>query len=244
MQEIAQGVRRLGSNVVNWYLVEDGGRFTVLDAGLPKQFGQLPAALATLGASMDDVEAVVLTHAHADHLGSSASIKAESGSPVHVHREDADLARGEATRRNERGYTRDLLHPYAWRSTFELIRGGALNAPPVAELSTFEHGERLDLPGNPTVIYTPGHTRGSCCLELESREILFSGDALVTLNVATGARGPRIKPGSFNENSSLALQSLSEIEGSSAGTILSGHGEPYSGSVADAVAEARRVGAS
>ena len=244
MTEVAEGVHRLGSWVVNWYLIEDGGRYTVLDAGLPKQCDQLAPALAALGATASDVEAIVLTHAHADHLGSSASIKAESGGDVHVHREDADLARGEATRRNERGYARDLLHPYAWRSTVELIRGGALNPPPVAELSTFEHGERLDLPGRPTVIYTPGHTRGSSCLEMSDRNLLFTGDALVMLNVATGARGPRIKPGSFNENSSLALQSLSEIEGSSAEMILPGHGEPWSGSVADAIAEARAVGPS
>ena len=103
MQEVADRVYRLGSDLVNWYLVEEGGRFTVLDAGLPKQFDQLPVALGAFGATLDDVEAIVLSHAHADHLGSSARIKEESGAPVYVHSEDADLARGEAKRKNERG---------------------------------------------------------------------------------------------------------------------------------------------
>ena len=244
MQEVAQGVYRLGSDLVNWYLVEDGGKFTVVDAGLPKRFDQLPTAIASLGSTIGDVQAVVLTHAHNDHLGSSARIKEESGARVHVHDEDADLARGEADRKNEYSYAVDLIHPYSWRTTVHLIAGGALKAPPVLELTTFAHGERLDLPGHPLVVHTPGHTKGSSCIQLESRKALFTGDAMATLNVATGARGPRLMPRSFNESNAQAMESLAEIEGSSADLILPGHGEPWSGRVSDAVAEVRRIGAS
>jgi glyoxylase-like metal-dependent hydrolase (beta-lactamase superfamily II) len=84
MIEVADRVYRLGAALVNWYLIEEGGRFAVIDAGLPKQFDQLPGALAGFGASLGDVEAVVLTHAHADHLGSSAQIQEEAGAAVHV----------------------------------------------------------------------------------------------------------------------------------------------------------------
>ena len=244
MIEIADRVYRLGSWVVNWYLVEDGGRFTVVDTGLPKQFGQLEGALVSLGSSLDDVEAVVLTHAHADHAGAAEEIRTEAGVAVHVHEEDADLARGEATRKNERGYARDFLHPFSWKSSWVLITGGALNPPPVVEVSTFAHGETLDLPGSPRVIHTPGHTVGSASIELADRSALCSGDALVMLNVVTGARGPRIKPSSFNENTAQALESLSEIAALSADTLLPGHGEPWTGSMADAVTAARRVGPS
>jgi glyoxylase-like metal-dependent hydrolase (beta-lactamase superfamily II) len=153
-------VYRLGSWVVNWYLIEDGGRFTVIDAGLNKQFDQLPGALANLGASLDNVEAVVLTHAHADHLGSSAQIKDESGAAVHVHESDAALARGEAERKTERGPVKDLVHPFAWKVVWWFVTNGGLQpAPPVAELSTFADGEVLDLPGSPRVIHTPGAYR-------------------------------------------------------------------------------------
>jgi glyoxylase-like metal-dependent hydrolase (beta-lactamase superfamily II) len=244
MKEVASGVYRLGSYVVNWYLVEDGGKFTVVDAGLPKRYDQLPAALATLGATIGDVEAVVLTHAHADHLGSSARIKDESGAGVYVHDDDADLARGEVTRKNEYGYGTDLLRPYSWKSMVHLFRGGALGAPPVLELKTFAHGERLDLPGRPLVIFAPGHTEGSSCIELTSRKVLCSGDVLSTLNVMTGARGPRLMPRSFNENNARAMESLVELVDSEADLILPGHGEPWSGAVSDAVAEAQRVGVS
>ena len=244
MIEVADRVYRLGSWVVNWYLVGDGGRFIVVDTGLPKQFDQLEGALRPLGGTLDDVEAVVLTHAHADHAGSAEEIRTEADVAVHVHEDDADLARGEATRKNERGYARDFLHPFSWKSTWVLISGGALSPPPVLEVSRFSHGETLDLPGNPRIIHTPGHTVGSACIELPDRSALCSGDALVMLNVVTGARGPRIKPSSFNENTSQALDSLSEIAAVSADTLLPGHGEPWTGSMASAVEAARQVGPS
>lgn len=242
--EVTDRVYRLGAWVVNWYLVEDGGRFIVIDAGLPKQFDQLGPALASLGHALSDVEAVVLTHAHDDHRGSAEQIRTETVAAVHVHEDDAGLARGEASTKNERGYARDFLNPFSWKSTWALANGGVFNSPPVLELSTFAHGDALDLPGSPRVIHTPGHTAGSACVELTDHQALCVGDALVTLNVVTGARGPRIMPGSFNVDSAQALESLSEIDGVGAEVLLPGHGEPWSGSAADAVAEARRVGPS
>lgn len=244
MIDVADRVYRLGSWVVNWYLIGDGGRFTVIDAGLPKQFDQLGAGLAQLEDALEDVEAVVLTHAHADHKGSAEQIRTEAGAAVHVHEGDAAMARGEANPKNERGYARDLLNPFSWKSTWALATGGVFSPPPVLEMSTFAHGEVLDLPGSPRVIHTPGHTAGSACIELTDRGVLCTGDALVMLNVVTGATGPRIKPGSFNLDSAQALGSLSEIEGVGADIVLPGHGEPWSGSAADAVAEARRIGPS
>lgn len=242
--EVADRVYRLGAALVNWFIVEDGGRVTVVDAGNPNQLGQLAPALGSLGRSMADVEAVLLTHAHGDHLGSSAHIKDESGAAVHVHEGDAALARGEAHREYERHYVRDLNRLSAWKALLFFARGGALKAPPVAELSTFDDGEQLEVPGRPTVIHTPGHTDGSACITLGDRGVLFTGDALVTLNILTGATGPRVMPGAFNKSSAAALESLSRLEGSPASTVLPGHGEPWTGTVSEAIAEARRVGPS
>ncbi len=245
MIEVADRVYRLGAALVNWYLIEEGGRFAVIDAGLPKQFDQLPGALAGFGASLGDVEAVVLTHAHADHLGSSAQIQEEAGAAVHVHEADAALARGEAERKTERGPVKDFVHPFAWKVAWWFITNGGLQpAPPVAVLSTFADGEVLDLPGSPRVIHTPGHTSGSSSVHFAERGVVCSGDALATVNLATGETGPRIMPGSFNADSAQCLASLSALEAVDAELLLPGHGEPWSGSMTDAVAEARRVGSS
>ena len=183
------------------------------------------------------------THAHGDHLGSSERIQRASGASVHVHHDDVALAKGEAHRAYERHFVRDLHHPHAWKSLMFFLRGGAQKAPPVHELTEFGDGEILDLPGRPRVIATPGHTDGSSCLDLSDRKVLFTGDSLVTLNIVTGDRTPRIMPGSFNKDSELSLQSLDSMRGSDATLILPGHGEPLHGKVDDAVTTAQRIGA-
>lgn len=65
--EITPGIRRLGPGLVNAYLVEDRGAVTIIDCGAPAYWNALPAELAAMGRTLDDVRAVVLTHAHTDH---------------------------------------------------------------------------------------------------------------------------------------------------------------------------------
>src|SRR4029434_3509481 len=49
MTEVATGVHRAGSALINWYLVEDGGRVPLVDAGVPGYWPQLDDTLATIG---------------------------------------------------------------------------------------------------------------------------------------------------------------------------------------------------
>jgi len=242
--EVADHIYRLGTGLVNWYLVEAGGRLTVVDAGNPNQHGQLAPALVGIGKDLADVEAIILTHAHGDHLGSSTRISHESGAAVLVHHQDGLLARGEAEREYERHWVRDLYRLFAWKSLLSFYRGGALKAPPVLDASHFTDGETLDVPGRPRVVHTPGHTDGSCCFEMKERDTIFTGDALVTLSIVTGAVGPRVMPGSFNKNSYEALESLSHLSGIMVETVLPGHGEPWHGSLAAALTVARQAGTS
>ncbi len=60
----------------------------------------------------------------------------------------------------------------------------------------------------------------------------------------TGRRGPQISPAAFNTSSEQALASLERIEPIEAGTMLFGHGDPWTGGTAAAVAAARRAGRS
>jgi glyoxylase-like metal-dependent hydrolase (beta-lactamase superfamily II) len=78
-------VQGLGSDVVNWYLVEDGGRLTAVDAGLPAFHGDLEADLAKLGRGLADVEGVVLTHSDPDHSGVVPALR-DAGAGADPHR--------------------------------------------------------------------------------------------------------------------------------------------------------------
>jgi glyoxylase-like metal-dependent hydrolase (beta-lactamase superfamily II) len=109
-------------------------------------------------------------------------------------------------------------------------------------VTTFRDGETLDVPGRPGVLHTPGHTSGHVCFSLESRGVLVAGDLLCTRNPLTGAREPQLMPSAFNLSSASILDSLSKIEGLGAGTIVFGHGEPWTDGAAEAVRVARATG--
>lgn len=97
---------------------------------------------------------------------------------------------------------------------------------PVQEVSAFNDGETIDVPGNPRVVHAPGHTPGSAALLVEDRTVLLTGDVLATRNPLTGRIGPQIMPSGLNEDTSLALASPAALQGIGADLLLPGHGEP------------------
>jgi glyoxylase-like metal-dependent hydrolase (beta-lactamase superfamily II) len=125
-----------------------------------------------------------------------------------------------------------------------LGRGGATRIVPIREVSTFGDGEVLDVPGRPRAVHAPGHTAGSAALLLEGRSVLFAADAMCTRNPLTGRLGPQIMPAGLNEDSERAMRSLSSLEGVAADLLLPGHGDPWTGGVAEAVRQVRAAGLS
>jgi glyoxylase-like metal-dependent hydrolase (beta-lactamase superfamily II) len=242
--EIVPGVHRLGSSRVNWYVVEDGGRCTVMDAGLSGYWPQLEPALAAMGLKLDDVAAVVLTHAHSDHTGVAGTLH-ERGVPVFLHSADQELmSTGKESWKRERSALPALARPRAWGFFLHMMRNGALKPPKIGDTVAIADGEQLDVPGQPRVIHTPGHTPGHCSLFFERHRALFVGDLLCTWHAILGRRGPQIMPAAFNVSSAQCLESLGRIEPLEADVLLTGHGEPWTDGVAAAVARARETGPS
>jgi glyoxylase-like metal-dependent hydrolase (beta-lactamase superfamily II) len=225
--------------MVNSYLVEDGGEVTIVDAGAPAYWGQLPTELAAIGRSLDDVRSVVLTHGHSDHIGFAERIRRERGTPIRVHELDAALARGEVPNPSK-GLGPTRVRPLLEFMLFS-VRHGMMRIPRIAEVATFGDGATLDVPGAPRVILVPGHTPGSAALLFAGHDALFVGDAMATHSVTTGDDGPRISP--FTADPVQALVSLDRLMDVQAGLVLPGHGQAWSGGVAAAVGAVRAAAA-
>jgi glyoxylase-like metal-dependent hydrolase (beta-lactamase superfamily II) len=233
--EVTPGIRRIGSGLINVYLIEEAGAVTIVDAGVPGYWHALPAELAALGRSLEDVRAVVLTHAHVDHVGFAERIRTERGVPIRVHELDALRAKGQIP--GPKGLGQFRLAPLLGFLWFAL-RNGMLRVPPILDVATFGDGATLDVPGAPRVIHVPGHTEGSAALHFVNRDAICVGDALITRNAITGATGPQLFP-NFSTDPEQAYASLARLEGVDARLVLAGHGPVWDRGLAEAVHIAR-----
>src|SRR5580698_1260342 len=125
----------------------------VIDPG--DNIDRILAALAKHGLK---VKAIVITHAHIDHIGGAAKLKAATGAPVYMNANDQELY--------------DHLDTQAaWLG---------MPAPSRTEIDTpAREGDTLLLGETPFhVLHTPGHTQGSISLWIPSQNKLLAGDTL------------------------------------------------------------------
>ena len=239
--EVAPGVYALGTDIVNWYFIEDEGRLSAVDAGLPGFADRLEPDLAQLGYRLADVAAVVLTHADGDHTGVAPRLRAV-GARVLVHGDDQAALRkpgakgGDASAGN---LLRNVWRPANLKILGHTLRHGGARPARIEDAETFTDGDVLDVPGRFRVIHTPGHTPWHCCLLLGRGDVLFAGDALITHELVTGGHGAQLMPSYFNVDTRAAARSLGAIEKIDAAVLLPGHGAPWRDGPAAAVASAR-----
>src|SRR3954451_6705277 len=242
--DVAPGVHRVEDCHTNWYLVVDERRVCVVDAGVPSSWESLQEALSRIGRSPEDVEAVVLTHAHFDHVGFAEKARTQLNVPVYVHENDVPLTR----------------HP--WRYDFErprsfyfatqvqalpivagFLKTRAFWPSPVREVVRYTSDDgTLPVPGSPRVVYCPGHTLGHCALHYPDRDALICGDAIVMLDPYTAKSGPRLLARAAGADVERNLATLDALVATGATTVLTGHGEPWTGGIAAAAAQARDAG--
>ena len=223
----------LGSAYVNWYLLRTTEGTVVIDAGFPGYFPQFEHALRQHQIDPGELKAVLLTHAHNDHIGCAEAIRQRYHIPVYVHEAD------QASSMNINHLPPWWFVKNCWRlpvlkSMFHaLFYGKTFTTKPLKESIVFTDGDELPVPGNPIVIHTPGHTSGESCFYFREAALLFSGDALVTNAIFTGKEGePQLLHNSINQDPKMAKESIEKLNTIGEITLYPGHGKSWKGNLA------------
>ncbi|WAL63906.1 MBL fold metallo-hydrolase [Amycolatopsis cynarae] len=237
---VADSAYLVAGTAVNWVVLTDGDAVTLIDAGYPGDAGAVEAALEGIGYRIEQVEAVLVTHAHIDHVGGLSGLLGRARFPVYLSEREVHHARGEY--RQSAGPA-DVLGRL-WRPGFpgwalSILRAGALRHVKLPDARPFPAPGPLDLPGRPVPVPTPGHTSGHSAYHLPELGAVVSGDALVTGHPTSPAAGPQLLMPFFSHDNTLAGASLDALAALDADLLLPGHGPLHRGPVREAVARAR-----
>ncbi len=227
---------------VNAWLV-DGDPFTLVDAGsrLPGAIERLEAACAALGRTVEQIEQLVLTHHHVDHVGLAAEVAARSGATV-VALEQTAVYLEEYDLQVERDVTfaRAALHLHGFPAEIADETGARLGAE-AGWAGAVDVDRRLAAgdvvairSGSFEVLHRPGHSETDTVLLDADNGVAISGDHLMRdhasmamfdrpIGVTDGftaeaARCERL----LTYRASLAA-SLRDLDG----LTIPGHGEPF-----------------
>lgn len=224
-QPILAGITLLGSQRVNFFALSEGRSVTLIDCGFRGHWRYLRAWLAETGRSVSDIEAIVLTHGHADHIGFAQDLAA-LGVPVYLHQADHAFATHPNVVRPPARLWRRLWQPRALSLFAEAVLDGVLTQPPLVAPRLFGDRDVLDVPGRLRVVQVPGHNAGSCALFHPSSGALFSGDALMTLDPMFGTKGAVVFA-EDDRNDAEALAGLTALAQHRDALLLPAHGEPW-----------------
>jgi glyoxylase-like metal-dependent hydrolase (beta-lactamase superfamily II) len=179
------------------YLVHASYRNVLIDSGLDQNFLCLQEQLLSLGLKVRDIDLVINTHEHLDHIGSNRYF--QESSFIAAHRFAA---------------TKITLEDHY----VTLYRSGDRNEVPLQIHLWLENRSLFDL-GSHTleVIHTPGHTSGSICIYEFKTKALFSGDTVF----AGGTLSYIGESGSVGDY----VNSVTRLEARKISKIFPGHGD-------------------
>lgn len=224
---------------VNWVLVEDGHDLTLIDGGYPGNTVDVERSIRDIGHQVRDIRGILLTHAHVDHLGGAARIASRHSIDTWTGPVEVPHAR--------RDYLQQLsparLPLVLWRRgalgwLLDITRLGGTDRGGIDQVGAYD-ASRLDLPGSPVAVPTPGHTDGHTSYLIPGSGVLVSGDALITGHPVSRLRGPQLIVRPFSHDRDATVDSLDAIASVDAGTLFPGHGAVWAGSMRDAAGQAR-----
>ena len=197
---------RFKSRGANAYLIQGSRRTALIDVGLASTFPYLEAGMRHLGCAPADVDLVILSHEHLDHIGAAHLFNGKALIAAH----------------------RLAANKIALRDDFATLRK-MFNEPNVPfEVDLWlEEGNLIDLGDfQLRVLHTPGHTSACISLFEEDKGLLFAADTLMPGGVMGGIFGS----GSISDY----IESLHRLAGLNAKVLMSGHGRLSSTPILDA----------
>ncbi|NUP23054.1 MAG: MBL fold metallo-hydrolase [Streptomyces sp.] len=240
VRQVADGTYLVHGSNTNWVILTEGDAVTLIDTGYPGDRAKLLASLKEVGSAPEAVKAVLITHAHTDHLGNAEYLRATYGTPIYLHEAEVPHARREFLHQVDVGTVlRNGWRPGVLPWAVHAIRSGGTAHVPVSSPEPFPAAGPLDLPGRPVPVHTPGHTDGHCAYHLPDAGVLIAGDALVSGHPTSRIQGPQLLPDMFHRERAQALASLDVLEGLKGDVLLPGHGPLHRGSVREAALQAR-----
>ncbi len=226
---------------VNCYLLEDGP-LTLVDTGpnSGKALDELQRQLADRDHSIDELELVILTHQHIDHLGLVEIIVEHSGAEVAAIGLAAErLANFDEDAELEDQFAVDLMLrngipvevAHALQSVSRSFRGWGAHAEvtrPLDDGGVIEFRDR-----RLEVLHRPGHSPSDTVFWDEERRILIAADHLIG-HISSNPLIARPLDGSDRRVQALVtyIESLKKTREMPADFVLSGHGEPITDHVA------------
>ena len=226
-------VHLVRTELVNWTIVADGSGVLLIDAGFPGSRDDVLTSLRSLGFTSADVGAILLTHAHIDHLGAAIWFAHTHGTPVYCHpAEVAHAHRDYLEQASPAALMAQAWRPQWLRWSAQVAAKGALQRAGIPAARPLTAEIAATLPGRPRALPTPGHTSGHCSYVVDG--VLVAGDALVTGHPLAQRRGPQLLPSVFNHSDDDCARSLSVLATAGTEILIPGHGDLWTGPIADA----------
>jgi glyoxylase-like metal-dependent hydrolase (beta-lactamase superfamily II) len=238
LTEVAPDVFLVAGTDVNWVLLREGSDLTLIDSGYPGDLARVLDSVREIGRQPEDVRAVLLTHAHVDHVGAANHFAERYGVAVYIDATEAQHARREFLEQaSPLDVAANLWRPGALPWLSRVMRVGVTKKVSIPSAQPFPNDGALDLPGRPVPVPTRGHTSGHTTYLIPAAGAVATGDELVTWHAVTRHRGPHVLPAFFSHGDSS--QALDALDGLDAELILPGHGPAVRQPIREAVRAAR-----